>query len=90
MKYVYVYDSTPSVVYVGYTPGYVGCYPWGPTVVWGTGYAYRPWYGAYYYPRPVTWGIGVSYNPWTGWSMGFGWSWRLLQLRDELEHVGRR
>lgn len=73
-KYVYVYDSTPSVVYVGYTPGYVGCYPWGPTVVWGTGYYYRPWYGAYYYPRPVTYGLGVHYNPWYGWSMGFGWS----------------
>ncbi len=73
-KYVYVYDSTPTVVYVGYTPGYVGCYPWGPTVVWGTGYYYRPWYGTYYYPRPVTFGIGVHYNPWTGWSMGFGWS----------------
>ncbi len=75
VKYVYVYDSTPSVVYVGYTPGYVGCYPWGPTVVWGTGYAYRPWYGANYYPRPATWGMGVSYSPWTGWSMGLGYSW---------------
>ena len=73
-KYVYVYDSTPSVVYVGYTPGYMGNYPWGPTVVWGTGYTYRPWYGAYYYPRPVTYGLGVRYNPWNGWSMGFGWS----------------
>lgn len=73
-KYVYIYDSTPDVVYVGYTPGYVGCYPWGPTVVWGTGYYYRPWYGAYYYPRPITYGLGVHYNPWNGWSMGFGWS----------------
>jgi hypothetical protein len=74
VKYVYVYDSTPSVVYVGYTPGYVGCYPWGPTVVWGTGYVYRPWYGTWYYPRPATWGIGVTYNPWSGWSMGIGYS----------------
>jgi hypothetical protein len=74
VKYVYVYDSTPSVVYVGYTPGYVGCYPWGPTVVWGTGYVYRPWTGVHYYPRPATWGIGVTYNPWTGWSMGIGYS----------------
>lgn len=73
-KYVYVYDSTPTVVYVGYTPGYVGCYPWGPTVVWGTGYPYVPWYGIYYYPRPVTFGMSVHYNPWTGWSMGEGWS----------------
>jgi hypothetical protein len=74
VKYVYVYDSTPTVVYVGYTPGYVGCYPWGPTVVWGTGYRYNPWYGPYYYPRPVTFGLNVRYNPWYGWSMGFGWS----------------
>src|SRR5262249_46404262 len=37
VKYVYVYDSTPDVVYVGYMPGYVGCYPYYGTVVWGTG-----------------------------------------------------
>ncbi len=41
-KYVYVYHSTPQVVYVGYTPGYVGCYAWGPTVVYGTGFYYPP------------------------------------------------
>ncbi|HUM02282.1 MAG TPA: carbohydrate-binding family V/XII [Thermoanaerobaculia bacterium] len=80
VKYVYVYDSTPSVVYVGYTPGYVGCYPWGPTVVWGTGYWYRPWYGVHYYPRPYTYGLAVHYNPWTGWSMGFGWSYGFLSF----------
>jgi len=71
-KYVYIYDVTPSVVYMGYTPGYTGCYIAGPTVVFGTGYPYSPWYGGAYYPRPVTWGFGMSYNPWTGWSMGFG------------------
>jgi len=27
-KYVYVYESTPEVVYVGYTPAYMGCYPY--------------------------------------------------------------
>ena len=55
-KYVYVYNSTPQVVYVGYTPGYVGCYAWGPTVVYGTGFYYPPYVGPYYYyPRPVTW-----------------------------------
>jgi hypothetical protein len=73
-KYVYVYDSTPEVVYVGYTPGYVGCYVYGPTVVYGTGYYYTPWYGPYYYPRPVTYGFSMHYNPWTGWSMGFHYS----------------
>lgn len=71
-KYVYVYESTPQYVYVGYTPGYMGCYVYGPTVVYGTGYYYYPWYGSVYYPRPVTWGFGFHYNPWTGWSMSVG------------------
>lgn len=73
-KYVYVYESSPQYVYVGYTPGYMGCYVYGPTVVYGTGYHYAPWYGSVYYPHPVTWGFGFSYNPWTGWSMNFGFS----------------
>ncbi len=70
VKYVYIYDSTPDVVYVGYTPGYIGCYPYGPTIVYGTGYYYNPWYGPYYYPRPVTYGMAVHYNPYMGWSVG--------------------
>jgi hypothetical protein len=73
-KYVYVYDSTPEYVYVGYTPGYMGAYVYGPTVVYGTGYYYSPWYGPHYYPRPVTYGFSMHYNPWTGWSMGFQFS----------------
>jgi len=74
VKYVYVYDATPEVVYVGYTPGYMGCYVYGPTVVYGTGYYYSPWYGPHYYPRPCTYGFSMHYNPWTGWSMGFHYS----------------
>ncbi len=74
VKYVYIYDTTPDVVYVGYTPGYMGCYVYGPTVVYGTGYYYSPWYGTYYYPRPATYGFSMHYNPWTGWSMGFHYS----------------
>jgi len=74
VKYVYIYDSTPEVVYVGYTPGYMGCYIYGPTVVYGTGYYYSPWYGPYYYPHPATYGFSMHYNPWTGWSMGFHYS----------------
>ncbi len=73
VRYVYVYQATPTVVYTGYTPGYLGCYAYGGTVVYGTGYVYRPWVsGAVYYPRPVTWGFGVAYNPYTGWSYGVG------------------
>jgi hypothetical protein len=74
VKYVYIYDSTPEVVYVGYTSGYMGCYAYGPTVVYGTGYYYSPWYGPYYYPRPATYGFSMHYNPWCGWSMGFHYS----------------
>ncbi|OOG77732.1 hypothetical protein [Algoriphagus sp. A40] len=75
VKYVYIYESTPEVIYVGYTPGYMGSYVYGPTVVYGTGYYYNPWYGPYYYPRPVTYGFSMHYNPWTGWSMGFTMSY---------------
>jgi hypothetical protein len=74
-KYVHVYDSTPEVVYVGYMPGYVGCYPYYGTVVWGTGWYYPPYVSPYvYYPRPVTWGFSVHYNPYSGWSFGIGFS----------------
>ena len=74
-KYVYVYDTSPEYVYVGYYPGYTGCYVYGGTVIYGTGYYYQPWYGAYYYPRPVTYGFSVHYNPYMGWSYGFGMSY---------------
>jgi len=71
-RYVHIYETTPQFVYVGYTQGYMGNYIYGPTVVWGTGWHYRPWRGRYYRPRPATWGFGMHYNPWTGWSMSFG------------------
>jgi len=74
VKYVYVYNSTPEVVYTGYTSGYVGSYPYHGCLVYGTGWYYRPWYGRYYYPHPWTWGFRVHYNPWYGWSFGVSWS----------------
>jgi hypothetical protein len=74
VKYVYIYETTPQYVYVGYTPGYMGCYVYGPTVIYGTGFYYNPWYGPYYYPRPVTYGFSMHYNPYYGWSMGFHYS----------------
>jgi len=73
IKYVYVYDVTPQYVYMGYTPGYTNAYIYGPTVVYGTGYYYNPWYDGFYYPRPWTWGFNVCYNPWAGWSLGYGY-----------------
>jgi hypothetical protein len=74
VKYVYIYDTTPDVVYVGYTPGYTYSYVYGGTIVYGTGYYYSPWYGSVYYPRPATWGWHVRWNPWYGWSYGFSYS----------------
>jgi hypothetical protein len=73
VKYVYVYDSTPDVVYVGYTPGYVGSYIYGDTVVYGTGYWYPGWYGTVYYPAPITWGLSPWYYAYYGeWGFGAG------------------
>ena len=70
-KYVYIYETSPTVVYVGYTPGYYGTYVYGPTVVYGTGIYYNPWYGGHYYHHHYTYGFSVRYNPWYGWSVGF-------------------
>jgi len=75
-KYVHVYESTPSVVYVGYTPGYTGSYVYRNTIFYGTGWYYRPWVSPYYYyPRFSTWGFNVSYNSWSGWNFGLSWGW---------------
>jgi hypothetical protein len=74
VKYVYIYDHTPEVVYVGYYPGYTYGYVYHACVVYGTGWYYRPWWGTYYYPRPATWGFHVRWNPWRGWGFGFSYS----------------
>ncbi|WP_057831809.1 hypothetical protein [Colwellia sp. TT2012] len=71
--YVKIYDSTPEVVYVGYTPGYMWSYPYYGVPIYGTGWYYPPYYGRWYYPRPPTWGLHVGYNPWTGWNVGVSW-----------------
>ena len=72
--YVKVYESTPDIVYVGYTPGYMWSYPYYGVPIYGTGWYYPPyWGGGFYYPRTPTWGFHVGYNPWTGWSFGVSW-----------------
>ena len=90
VRYVRVYRYTPDVVYVGYTAGYTGCYVYGRTVVYGTGYNYHPWFKHKYYARPWTWGFDVHYDPWTGWSFGAGWGqshgWFAHYANDE--HAG--
>jgi hypothetical protein len=79
VTYVRVYESTPTTVSVGYTPGYYGAYVSHGTVVYGTGYAYPPYVGTVWYGPPMTYGagVGMTYTPWTGWTFGFGfgWSW---------------
>lgn len=60
---VFVYNSTPDVVYVGYTPGYFGTVlsPDG-VVVFGTGYAYPPYIGpTVWYGPPLTYGFGAGF-----------------------------
>ncbi len=75
VRYVYIYDYTPDYVFTGYTPGYLGSYVQGGTVIYGTGYYYNPWRGSFWYPRPYTWGFNMYYNPWYGWSFGASWGY---------------
>ena len=66
VTYVYVYGSTATRVYAGYTPGYVGTVvaP-GGVVVYGTGYDYPPVIiGTTYVAYPPTYGYG--------WGMAVG------------------
>ncbi len=74
VTYVEVYESTPEVVYVGYTAGYTGSYPYYGAPYYGTGWYYPPYWGVGYYPYPPTWGLHVGYNPYTGWNVGLSWS----------------
>lgn len=84
--YVYVYESTPDEVIVGYTGGYLGCYEEYGTIVYGTGYYYPPYICLapvpIYYPRWCTYGLGAYYSYfgrafwragwWYGPYLGFG------------------
>jgi hypothetical protein len=75
VTFVKVYESTPEVVYVGYTPGYTSSYVSHGCVVYGTGWYYPPYWGPrYYYPYHSTWGFHVRWNPWYGWSFGLSYS----------------
>src|SRR5215470_14068828 len=74
VTYVKVYGATDKVVYVGYTPGYMGTVVSSDgVVVFGTGYSYQPWVGTVYYPVPVTYGVMAQpvYNPAVGMAFGF-------------------
>ena len=74
VTYVRVYDATPEVVYVGYTPGYVGSYVSSDyVVVYGTGWPYSPWIGSVWYGAPITWGFGFSF--FHSWWHPYPWHW---------------
>jgi hypothetical protein len=80
VTYVRVYNSTPKVVYVGYTPGYYGTVVSATTrtVVYGTGWYYPPYISsAVWYGWPYTYGVGAgfTYSENTGWSFGFGYGY---------------
>ncbi len=92
LRWVDIYEVTPTVVYVGYLPGYLGYYPCGGTVVYGTGYRYKPWRGRrHYYPRFVTWGFGARYNPWVSrWSFGYSYGAGFLRAGTRWRPDGGR
>ena len=77
VTYVRVYSSTPTTVFVGYTPGYYGTVLSSDgVVVYGTGYYYPPYVGAVYYPPPYyTYGYGAGFTVgfFFGFAMGGGW-----------------
>jgi hypothetical protein len=76
VTYAHVYSYTPTVVFVGYTPGYYGTVVSADgVVVYGTGYIYSPYVtSTVWVPAPVTYGVGASFG-WSavgGWALGFG------------------
>lgn len=81
--YVRVYQTEPDAVWYGYTMGYLGAYLAWDTFVYGTGWAYPPYWdlgwagGGYwpYYPRPVTYGVGAFYNPAYGTFGRYGYAY---------------
>lgn len=73
VTYVRLYGSGDDAVATGYTSGYVGSYVAGSTVVYGTGWRYRPWIGTVWYGPPVTWGFGFGWCDtwWSPWGPPF-------------------
>lgn len=81
VSYVHVYESTPEVVYVGYTPGYMWSFPYYGVPIYGTGWYYPPYFlGPIYYPHPVTYGYAAAYSPYYGWGFGMGWTMGMISI----------
>lgn len=73
VTYVYVYESSPTVVVYGYTSGYHGIYVSFGCVVFGTGYYYPPYvyWGPHHHPiyyphHHHSYGVAAYYNPYRG------------------------
>ncbi len=73
VTHVHIYQSTPQVVFVGYTPGYLWSFPHHGVPMFGTGWVYPPFPG-FFFPRPATFGFHAGFNPWFGWSFGMSWN----------------
>jgi hypothetical protein len=74
VTYVRIYGATPTVVYTGYTPGYMGtCVAPDGVVVYGTGYYYPAYVGSVWVGYPCTYGYGAgfAYGAATGFAFGF-------------------
>lgn len=79
VSYVRLYRWSGNYVWFGYTPGYYGTIigPYG-TVVYGTGYYYRPYISSsYYVSYPISYGYAINpcWTPWYGWSVGFSFGY---------------
>jgi hypothetical protein len=74
VTHLHIYQSTPQVVVVGYTPGYRWSFPCHGVPVFGTGFHHPPFFGTVFIPRPPTWGFHMSFHPWWGWNVGMTWS----------------
>jgi hypothetical protein len=76
VTYAYVYGYTPTVVYVGYTPGYMGVMIASDgVVVYGTGYVYPPVVvGVTYVSYPPTYGSGASFAMGAAVGFAFGYA----------------
>lgn len=75
VRYVYIYDYTPTTVVVGYLPGYYGSYVHHGCIVYGTGYYYKPWHGHIFISRPWTYGYHLVYHPFYGWIVYYDYPW---------------
>jgi uncharacterized membrane protein YgcG len=76
VTYVRVYSSTPSTVFVGYTPGYYGTVmSTEGVVVYGTGYVYPVYIGTYWYPPPPTYGWGFAFTAGMFWGFAASGGW---------------